>query len=185
MLLKQWKRRRFIVRKLISFGVRPKTAWRNVYDRRKSLWALSHAPAVHQGLRPTYFADRGLMSIVGKWKLSPKHIDVPRQLALALGYFRGRKTTDDGGHNPSPRRAGCEQHLSGSVRGAPGDRGAYSVRDVVPPRCPPWSAISARQGCAAGQAAKRRLRPRCSRALRLSAVRAARCRSSSSCWPAS
>jgi RNA-directed DNA polymerase len=26
------------------------------------------------------------------------------------------------------RRAGCEQHLSGSVRGAPRERGAYSIR---------------------------------------------------------
>ena len=41
--------------------------------------------------------------------------------------IRGRYPADGGGHNPSPRRAGCEQHLSGSVRGAPGDRGAYSI----------------------------------------------------------
>ena len=31
----------------------------------------------------------------------------------------GRKSAGDGGHNPSSRRAGCEQHKSGSVRGAP------------------------------------------------------------------
>ncbi len=32
----------------------------------------------------------------------------------------GREPADDGGHNPTFRRAVCEQHLSGSVRGAPG-----------------------------------------------------------------
>ena len=40
---------------------------------------------------------------------------------------RGREPTRRGGHNPRCRRAGCEQHSSGSVRGAQGDRGAYSM----------------------------------------------------------
>jgi len=84
-LLKQWKRKRFIVRNLITLKVKPKTAWRNVFEQRKSLWALSHAPAVHQGLRNAYFAERGLMSIVGRWKLAARSVDVPRQLRLALG----------------------------------------------------------------------------------------------------
>jgi RNA-directed DNA polymerase len=34
---------------------------------------------------------------------------------------RGREPPGRGGHNPRSRRAGCEQHLSGSVRGALGN----------------------------------------------------------------
>jgi len=82
--LKHWKTQRSIVRKLIKLGVKPKTAWRNVYEGRKSLWALSHSPAAHQGLRNAYFAERGLVSIAEKWKADARYIDVPVQLTLAL-----------------------------------------------------------------------------------------------------
>ena len=40
---------------------------------------------------------------------------------------RGRKPADRGGHNPRSRRAVCEQHKYGSVRGAPSDGGSYSM----------------------------------------------------------
>jgi RNA-directed DNA polymerase len=85
MLLKQWKSKRFIARKLIKLGVKPKTAWRNVYEGHKSLWALSHTPAVNRALRNAYFAERGLVSIAEKWRADARHIDVPTQLTLALG----------------------------------------------------------------------------------------------------
>jgi group II intron reverse transcriptase/maturase len=85
MLLMHWKRKRFIARRLIKLGVKPKTAWRNVYDGRKSLWALSHTPAVNRGLRNAYFAERGLVSVEAKWKADARHIDVPAQLTLELG----------------------------------------------------------------------------------------------------
>jgi hypothetical protein len=39
----------------------------------------------------------------------------------------GRKPADDGGHNLSSRRAVCDQHKHGSVRGAPREGGAYSM----------------------------------------------------------
>jgi group II intron reverse transcriptase/maturase len=85
MLLKQWKKKRFIARKLIRMGVKPKTAWRNLYEGRKSLWALSHTPAVERGLRNAYFAERGLVSLQEKWKADARYIDVPLQLTLGLG----------------------------------------------------------------------------------------------------
>jgi RNA-directed DNA polymerase len=85
MLLKQWKKKRFIARRLIMLGVKPKTAWRNVYEGRKSLWALSHTPAVNRGLRNAYFAERGLVSVEEKWKADARYVDVPIQLTLALG----------------------------------------------------------------------------------------------------
>jgi hypothetical protein len=31
-----------------------------MYEGRRSLWFLSHTPAVHRGLRNAYFAERGL-----------------------------------------------------------------------------------------------------------------------------
>src|SRR5713226_652041 len=60
LLLRQWKRRRFIVRRLIRMGARPRTAWRVVYEGRKALWALSHCSPVDHALNKAYFAKRGL-----------------------------------------------------------------------------------------------------------------------------
>ena len=66
-LLRQWKRRRTIVKRLIRLGVKRKTAWRQVYRGRQSTWALSHNVAVEQGLRNAYFAERGLTSVFERW----------------------------------------------------------------------------------------------------------------------
>jgi RNA-directed DNA polymerase len=83
--LKHWKRRRTIARKLIQLGVKPKTAWRNVYEGRKSTWALSHSPAVDRGLRNAYFAERGLVSVEQRWRELVERAVVPEQLSLSLG----------------------------------------------------------------------------------------------------
>lgn len=40
---------------------------------------------------------------------------------------RGREPAGGGVSNPPSRRAVCEQHLYGSVRGAPREGGAYSI----------------------------------------------------------
>lgn len=83
--LAHWKTKRTIARRLIRLGVGAKTAWRNVYDRRKSVWALSHTPAVDRGLRNAYFAERGLVSLEQRWRLHHEHIAAPVQLTFALG----------------------------------------------------------------------------------------------------
>ena len=83
--LKHWKCKRTIVRKLIGLGVRPKTAWRRVYEGHKSLWALSHDAAVHRGLRNAYFAERGLVSVAALWTAASSSIEAPRQLELQWG----------------------------------------------------------------------------------------------------
>jgi group II intron reverse transcriptase/maturase len=84
--LKHWKRKRTRARKLLQLGVKPKIAWRNVYSGRKSLWALSHSPAAHRGLRNAYFADRGLESVEQRWRvMHVPEIVAPVQLGLALG----------------------------------------------------------------------------------------------------
>jgi len=84
LLLRQWKRRRHIARRLIRMGVKPKTVWRSIYKEHRSWWKLSHSPAVDQALRPAYFAERGLVSLEQRWReLQPGF--APAQLMLALG----------------------------------------------------------------------------------------------------
>jgi len=66
--LAHWRPKRTIARKLTRLGVAPRTAWRGVYEGRKSLWALSHTPAIDRGLRNAYFAERGLVSLAERWE---------------------------------------------------------------------------------------------------------------------
>lgn len=65
--LKQWKRKRNIARALIRLGVSKSLAW-SIYKGRRSLWALSHHPAVDRGLRNAFFAKRGLVSLAVCWQ---------------------------------------------------------------------------------------------------------------------
>ncbi len=83
--LRHWKRKRTIARRLVRLGVTRKTAWRRVYEGRKSTWALSHDPAVDRGLRNAYFAERGLVSLVELWRAKHRAVVAPAQLTLVLG----------------------------------------------------------------------------------------------------
>ena len=86
MLLRHWKCKRFIVRRLIRLGVKSNTAWQSIYKEHRSWWALSHTPAVDRGLRNAYFAKRGLVSILDKWRTkTTSHAKVPTQLQFAWG----------------------------------------------------------------------------------------------------
>ena len=82
LVLKHWKRKRTIARRLIRLGVKPRTAWRRVYGGHKSIWALSHDPAVNRGLRNAYFAERGLVSLKERFKAIWAGPPAPQQLAL-------------------------------------------------------------------------------------------------------
>ena len=86
-LLHHWKRRRTIVRNLIALGIKPRSAWQAVYSGRRSLWALSHIPQVDRALRPRFFADRGLASLVELHRLAHEEIvaSTHEQLALEWG----------------------------------------------------------------------------------------------------
>jgi RNA-directed DNA polymerase len=84
-LLRHWKRRPTIVRNLIALGVKRKSAWRGVYMGRRSLWALSHIPQVDHAVRPRYFAERGLISLVELHRHA-QEIVAPTQLQLALEW---------------------------------------------------------------------------------------------------
>lgn len=80
--LTHWKTKRIRALRLIRLGVKSGTAWRTVYNGRKSLWALSHSPAIDRGLRNAYFAKRGLMSLAAQWQVKRELIAAPVQLAL-------------------------------------------------------------------------------------------------------
>ena len=87
-VLKHWKSKRTTARRLIRLGVRPKTAWRRVYEGHQSIWALSHNPVTERGLRNAYFAERGLVTLLDRFELIWAAINAPAQLALPLGTTR-------------------------------------------------------------------------------------------------
>jgi RNA-directed DNA polymerase len=81
-LLRHWKTKQTTVHHLIRLGVQRRTAWRRVYAGRKSLWALSHDPAVNRGLRNAYFAERGLVTLLERFSPIWEAIAASRLLAL-------------------------------------------------------------------------------------------------------
>jgi RNA-directed DNA polymerase len=78
LLLRQWKRKRSIARRLIRLGVSKPTAWGTVYNGHRSLWALSHTPAVERALGIEYFRERGLMC------LEEAFLDIKRKVIAPL-----------------------------------------------------------------------------------------------------
>jgi group II intron reverse transcriptase/maturase len=87
-VLKHWKTKRTTARRLIRLGIKRKTAWRSVYEGRQSIWALSHNPAVDRGLRNAYFAERGLVSLLGRFRKIWATVNAPAQLGLPWGTLR-------------------------------------------------------------------------------------------------
>jgi RNA-directed DNA polymerase len=83
-ILRHWKRRRTIAKRLVALGVNRRAAWHQVYQGRRSWWALSHAHAVDQGLRNAYFAKRGLIFVVDLHHRAHEHIAAPDPPQLAL-----------------------------------------------------------------------------------------------------
>lgn len=66
-VLRQWKRKRTIARRLIRLGVPRKQAW-SIYKGSRSWWSLSKTNAVHKGLSNDYFAKMGLFSVAGAYR---------------------------------------------------------------------------------------------------------------------
>jgi RNA-directed DNA polymerase len=84
LVLKHWKRKRTIARRLIRLGVGKKTAWRRVYEGKKSLWELSADWVVHRGLRNCYFHDRGLLSLRAEFQSTWALHSAPQNQQLML-----------------------------------------------------------------------------------------------------
>lgn len=89
-ILKHWKTKRTTARRLIRLDVRPKTAWRSVYRGHQSLWALSHNPAVDRGLRNAYFAERGLVPLLERFRPVWAAVAAPEQLRLSRDTARSK-----------------------------------------------------------------------------------------------
>ena len=83
-LLRHWKRKRSIARRLIQLGVKPQSAWRQVYHGKKSWWALSHSPAVDHALPRRYFTARGLRSVVAMHEETRRQTVAPTAPQMAL-----------------------------------------------------------------------------------------------------
>ena len=102
-VLKHWKRKRTIAKRLIALGVSVKTAWRRVYEGRKSLWALSADAAVHRGLRNTYFVERGLISLQQAFCVAQAVQLAPVQLLLDWDTARSKPDRRQGSQPVVPR----------------------------------------------------------------------------------
>lgn len=76
-ILRHWKRKRTIALRLIKLGARRRTVWRQVYEGRKSWWALSHTPVVDSRLRNAYFAERGLIFLADLHDRARQHVVAP------------------------------------------------------------------------------------------------------------
>jgi group II intron reverse transcriptase/maturase len=66
-MLKHWKRKRTMVKRLVKLGVMSSTARRSIYTGRRGTWALSHCSAVDRGLKNAYFAELKLYSLKMAW----------------------------------------------------------------------------------------------------------------------
>ena len=77
LLLRQWRRRRSIARRLIRLGASKRSAWGTVYNGHRSLWALSHMPAVEQALGVEYFRECGLVSLEDLFRDIKRKVTAP------------------------------------------------------------------------------------------------------------
>ena len=83
-VLRHWKRKRTIARRLIKLGGKPASVWRQIYSGHKSWWALSHTPIVDHCLNRAFFRARGLMALVELHRDAHQHIVAPEPPQLAL-----------------------------------------------------------------------------------------------------
>jgi len=85
-VLRHWRRKRVIIRRLVRRRVPVSMARRAVFNARRSWWALSHTPAVDRGLPTRLFQSLGLISLVAHWKAAQTQlaaaVTVPNQLSL-------------------------------------------------------------------------------------------------------
>ena len=83
-ILRHWRRKRTIAKRLVELGVNRRAAWKQVYQGRRSWWALSHAHAVDQGLRNAYFVKHGLVFVVDLHHRAHQQIVAPASPQSAL-----------------------------------------------------------------------------------------------------
>ena len=79
--LRHWKTKRTIAHRLIKLGIKRKTAWKYVYEGRKSIWALSHG-VVDRAMPKAYFTKLGFEPLGDRFSEIWAAIAAPAQLAL-------------------------------------------------------------------------------------------------------
>lgn len=87
-VLKHWKTKPTMAARLVKLGVKRKTAWRRIYQGRKSLWALSYDYVARTGLPKAFFANRGLVQLMDRFRDAWNAILVPRQPLLPWATTR-------------------------------------------------------------------------------------------------
>ena len=157
MILKQWKRKRYIVNGLIRLRVPSALARMDIHVYRRTWWALSKARAVQRGLTNEYLARRGLIALYEDWQTHHDRIwDIgPEQLTLQKAYLRHHASAA----GPNPARALAERmnarnisHVNrwlaqlGRSRDAPIIRGSQQVHELGADRHPVWSSYPLQNG---------------------------------------
>jgi len=87
--LKQWKRKRTIAKELIKRGAQAKYAWRSIYSKRNSLWALSHCSVVDRTLNNAYWSSRGVRYLKDLWLVKSRSISIRHSQGILfpeIGY---------------------------------------------------------------------------------------------------
>jgi group II intron reverse transcriptase/maturase len=87
-VLKHWKRRRTIARRLVSLGAKRKSAWSAVYAGSKSTWKLSHENVVERALSRMFFERHGLSTLQERFEELWAERTAPVQMDLLLGTER-------------------------------------------------------------------------------------------------
>lgn len=82
LLLKHWRQKPTIARRLIHLGANRNDAWIAVHKGNRSWWALSHTPVVDNVLSRRWFRERGLISVEKRWRDLRRRPAGPRQLTL-------------------------------------------------------------------------------------------------------
>jgi len=85
--VKQWKRRRTMIQKLVASGQNTKRIYADIYGGSDSPWRLSHTWSIDKMLNNLQFARIGFFSIVQYWKAERgrRSVIAPVQLTLRLG----------------------------------------------------------------------------------------------------
>jgi hypothetical protein len=79
-ILRNKKRRKYVVRKLIKRGVRRGAAYKAVYEGRRGWWVLAHTFVAGQAWSPAWFASQGLLNVSGEerahWQPAETYVKV-------------------------------------------------------------------------------------------------------------
>jgi group II intron reverse transcriptase/maturase len=82
--LKQWKRKRTIVRNLVARGRNRRKVTNVVYGKKNRIWALSHVSVVDSALNNSYWLQRGYVTLHSMWTKLKQADVAPIQMELEL-----------------------------------------------------------------------------------------------------